>query len=276
MTVTEPYSGPQVVTDPYSGLQMVELSHVWGHGVPSMPGQTDVRMVRAVKHAQHGVLAWRITTSMHTGTHMNAPIHLIQRGADLAAVSPDRFFGNGAIVDVPKEPWELVTAADLKAASPEIKRGDIVVVVTGWHHRYSDALEYYGESPGLSKDAAEWLVSMDPKIVAVDTPQVDHPLATSMGPHRGGPQMKRLAGEYQAATGKDAKKEFPEWYPAHKTLLAAGIPTIEQVGGDVDILLGKRATLAATPWKFEHGDACPVRFVAFIDPQGTCRIEPGS
>jgi kynurenine formamidase len=41
-------------------------------------------------------------------------------------------------------------------------------------------------------------------------------------------------------------------------------------------VLGKRATLAATPWKFEHGDACPVRLVAFFDPSGACRIEPGN
>jgi kynurenine formamidase len=251
---------------------MVELSHVWGHGVPSLPGQADVRMVRAVKHAQHGVLAWRITTSMHTGTHMNAPIHLIQKGADLAAIAPERFFGNGVVLNIPKDRWELVSAADLQAARPAVQHGDVVVIVTGWHHKYSDALEYYGESPGLSKDAAEWLVEKDCKLVAVDTPQVDHPLATSMGPHRGGPQMKRLASEYEAATGKDAKAEFPEWNIAHKTLLAAGIPTVEQVGGDVDELLGKRATLAATPWKFEHGDACPVRFVAMIDPSGSCRL----
>ena len=121
--VAEPSTDPGIVTDPYSGLQLVELSHVWGHGVPSMPGQLDVRMQRAVKHAQHGVLAWRVTTSLHTGTHMNAPIHLIQKGADLAAVSVDRLFGNGAVVDVPKGRWELVTAADLKAAKPEGEEG---------------------------------------------------------------------------------------------------------------------------------------------------------
>jgi len=34
-------------------------------------------------------------------------------------------------------------------------------------------------------------------------------------------------------------------------------------------------TLAATPWKFEHGDACQVRFVAMCDPSGKCRIEQG-
>jgi kynurenine formamidase len=264
-----------VVTDPVTGLQFVELSHEWDQRAPSYPGQTDVRMVRGVKHAQHGVLAWRITTSMHTGTHMNAPLHLIQKGDDLAAVSPERFFGNGAILDVPKKNWEVITAADLQKAKPGVQEGDIVVIVTGWHKKYSDGLEYYGEAPGLSKDAAEWLVSKKPKLVAVDTPHVDHPLATSMAPHRGGPHMKRLAGEYKAAIGKDYTVEHGEWNVAHKILLGAGIPTIEQVGGDVDRVKGKRATLAAVPWKFEHGDACQVRFVAMFDSSGKCRIEPG-
>lgn len=263
------------VTDPKTGLQFVELSHVWGHGAPSYPGRGDVKMVRGVKHAQHGVLAWRINTNMHTGTHMNAPIHLIQRGADLAEIPVDRFFGNGVILDIPKKSYEVITAEDLKAATPKVQKGDIVVIVTGWHKKYSDALEYFGEAPGLSKDAAEWLVEMECKMVAIDTPKIDHPLATSLGPHRGGPTMKRLAAEYQAATGKDPKVEHGEWNVAHKTLLAAGIPTIEQVGGDVDLVKGKRATLAATPWRFAHGDACPVRFVAMFDPSGNLRIDPG-
>ena len=107
-----------IVKDPYSGLELIELSHVWGHGVPSEPGQLDVRMQRAVKHAQHGVLAWRVITSLHTGTHMNAPIHMVQRGDDLAAVSPDRLFGNAAVLDLPKKSWEVITAADLEAATP--------------------------------------------------------------------------------------------------------------------------------------------------------------
>jgi kynurenine formamidase len=262
--------------DPSSGLHMVELSHEWGHGVPSMPGDPDVRMFRHVKHAQLGVMAHNVTTVMHTGTHMNAPLHLIQKGGDLASISPDRFFGNGAIVDIPKKRWEIVTAADLEKATPRILPGDIVVIVTGWHHKYSDGLEYFGESPGLSKDAAEWLVKMDCKLVAVDTPQVDHPLATSLGTHRGGPLMNRLVADYKRGTGLDPKTEHPEWNVAHKILLAAGIPTIEQVGGDVDVLAGKRATLVATPWKFDHGDACPVRLVALTDPSGTCRIDSGN
>ena len=47
---------------------------------------------------------------------------------------------------------------------------------------------------------------------------------------RGGPLMKRLADDYHKATGLDCKKEHGEWNAAHKILLAAGIPTIEQMG----------------------------------------------
>ena len=264
-----------VVKDPYSGLQMVELSQIWGHGAPSLPGNDDVIMYRSVKHGQHGVMTHRLKMVMHTGTHMNTPIHLIQGGAGAADIPLEHFFGNGVILSIPKERWQLVTAEDLESASPKIEKGDFVVIVTGWHHKYSDILEYFGESPGLSKDAAEWLVENETKLVGMDTPQIDHPVATSLGPHRGGPLMNRLVTKYTDETGRDPKADFPEWNIAHKTLLGAGIPTIEQVGGDVDIMLGKRATFHATPWNWKHGDACPVRFVAMTDPSGECRIDSG-
>ncbi len=265
-----------VTTDPYSGLQMVELSHMWGHGAPSMPGDADVIMYRSVKHAQHGVMAQRLKMVMHSGTHMNSPLHMIQEGAGAADIELEHFFGNGVILDIPKGRWELVTASDLQAASPEVQSGDFVIIVTGWHKKYSDSLEYFGESPGLARDGAEWLVKKGCKLVGMDTPQIDHPLATSLGPHRGGPLMNRLVAKYSDETGLDPKKEHPDWNVAHKTILAAGIPTIEQVGGDVDTMLGKRATFAATPWNWKNGDACQVRLVAMTDPSGKCRIEDGS
>ncbi|MCL1896366.1 MAG: cyclase family protein, partial [Clostridiales bacterium] len=73
-------------TDPYSGLQLYELSHVWNGEAPSYPGQADVSMRRGVKHGQHGVLAWRISTSMHTGTHIVAPLYSSQKGTDIATL----------------------------------------------------------------------------------------------------------------------------------------------------------------------------------------------
>jgi len=115
------------IVDPYSGMKLLELSHVWGHGVPSYPGQADVKMHRAVKHAEHGVLAWKCNTVMHTGTHMNAPINMISGGADLSQIPVGRFFGNGVVLDIPKGSFEVVTAKNLEAAGSKVRRGDVVV-----------------------------------------------------------------------------------------------------------------------------------------------------
>jgi kynurenine formamidase len=261
--------------DPRSGLRLVELSHEWGFGVPSMPGDSDVLMYRSVKHAQHGVMATRVRMVMHSGTHMNAPIHLVQRGARIGDLPLECFFGNGVVLDIPKNKWDTIDAHDFERAVPAVEPGDFVVVVTGWHRKYSDGIEYFGEAPGLTASGAQWLVDRGIRTFAIDTPQVDHPLATSLANHRGGPLMKRLPAKYAAETGRDPKGDHPVWNAAHRLLLSAGIPTIEQVGGDVSALVGSRCTFHAAPWRGTALDACPVRLVALIDAGGLLRIEAG-
>lgn len=264
-----------VTVEPDTKLKFIELSHTWGHGGPISPGDPEIRIERGVTHAHDGVMSQKITMNMHNSTHMNAPIHLIQGGADIASLSIDRFFGNGVVLGISKGRWEQVTAADLASAKPDVKPGDIVIINTGWHAKFSDSQEYFGWAPGLSKEAAEWLVARKVALVAVDTPQVDHPLATSLGLHRNGPLMKRLPQYYREQTGRDPKADFPEWNPAHNVLLRAGIPTIENAGGGLDLVTGQRCTIHACPWRFQFGDACIVRLMAIIDGDGSYRIESG-
>lgn len=263
------------VAEPETGLVFYELSHPWGHGVPTQPGFDEVMLYRSSTHAKNGVMAHRIRMVMHSGTHINAPLHLIQRGAAVGDIALERCFGSGIVLSIPKQQWELVTEADLAAATPAVEPDDIVVIVTGWHERYSDSIEYFGHAPGLSKRAAEWLVARRVKLVAVDTPQIDHPLATSLGPHRNGPLMRRLPAEYQSVTGRSPRDDHPEWNAAHRALLAAGIPTVEQVGGDIGDLVRRRCTFHAFPWNWPEGDACAIRFVAMLDPGGHYKFEPG-
>ena len=45
--------------------------------------------------------------------------------------------------------------------------------------------------------------------------------------------------------------------------------------GDVDELNNKRVTFHAYPWNWFEGDACPIRFVAILDPNGAYRLESG-
>lgn len=264
------------VVDPVTGMEYVELSHPWGYYTPIHPGYEEIKLERLTYHAKHGVMTHKITTIFHTSTHVNAPIHLIPQAAAVGDLPLQCFFGSGVVLSIPKGQWEKIEPADLEKATPKVEAGDIVLINTGWHHRYGDNQDYFGHAPGLTKAAAQWLIDRKVKLVGVDTATIDHPLATSIGPHRNGPQIKYLLPEYKEATGREAKDDFPEWNIAHRTLLEAGIPTIENVGGDLDTVTGKRCTLQGFPWQWHEGDACVIRLVAMFDPGGNIRIESGT
>ena len=75
--------------------------------------------------------------------------------------------------------------------------------------------------------------------------------------------------------GVDWKTDFPDWEPVHNTLFNAGILGIENVGGDLDSVTGKRLTFAFFPWNWDRGDGCIIRLVAMTDKQQAYRIEAG-
>jgi len=264
------------VIDPVTGLELYELSHRWGMYTPIFPGYEEIKLERITHHAKQGVMTHKITTIFHTSTHLNAPIHLVPGAPAVGDLELQKFFGTGVVLSLPKKKWGLIEPSDLERAKPAIKPGDIVLINTGWHRKYSDSKEYFGHAPGLSEAAAQWLVEKKVKLVGVDTACVDHPLATSLGPHRNGPQIKYLLPEYKETTGREAIDDFPKWNPAHRALLAAGIPTIENVGADLDEVTGKRCTFQGFPWRWTEGDACVIRLTAIFDPSGAYRLEPGT
>jgi kynurenine formamidase len=262
------------VVEPSTGLVFVELGHEWGHHTPVFPGFKDIQIGRVATHAMHGVMSQRIVTVMHHGTHVNAPLHLVPGALGIGELPLDLFFGDGVVLDVPRGEWETIEPEDLEAAGA-VEPGDIVLVNTGWHHRYSDSIEYFGHGPGLSKAAAEWLIARKAKLVGLDTATIDHPMATSLAGHKNGPLIKELPQRYRAHAGRDPLEDFPDWIPAHRALLEAGIPTIENVGGDVDVVGGARCAFQCYPWHWLEGDACVVRLTAIFDPSGEYRLEAG-
>ena len=263
--------------DPVTGVTFVELSHEFGHYQPAQPGYRDVQIRRVATHATHGVLTSHLVTVMHNGTHLNAPIHFAQGGLGVGELPLDLFLRQGVVLSVPKGEWEYVEPADLEAAGADIRPGDVVIVNTGWHVNYSDSLEYFSHGPGLSAAAAQWLIDRHVAMVGIDTASIDHPLATSLAQQYRvfPPIVVELPRRYRKRTGRTVKQDFPEWNPAHRLLHAAGIPTIENVGADVDEVTGVRVAFHTAPWHWPQGDACIIRLVAITDPSGAYRLESG-
>ena len=94
-------------------------------------------------------------------------------------------------------------ADDLENATPTIRKNDIVMINTGTHRKLADTDEYYAYSPGLYKEAAEWLVEKQVKMVGVDVQALDHPLGRSSSitvPARRTPTSWKSTGARPAAT----------------------------------------------------------------------------
>ncbi len=265
-----------VVKDPVTGLELYELSHRWGMYTPIFPGYEEIKLERITHHAKQGVMTHKITTIFHTSTHVNAPIHLIPEGAAVGDLALERFFGTGVVLSIPKKKWELIEPKDLEKAKPKVEAGDIVLINTGWHRRYADSKEYFGHAPGLEPERRR---------MAGEEESQDgrrrHGLRRSSALDFARPAPQRAADQVSAAriqAGDGARGDratFRIGMSAHKALLAAGIPTIENVGGDLDEVAGKRCTFQGFPWKWHEGDACVIRLVAMLDPKGAYRLEPG-
>jgi kynurenine formamidase len=224
------------------GLQFYNLSHRFGFQSPNWPYFEDVKIERIHYMAKSGVLSQRITTSMHNTTHIDAPAHVVQGTPFIDEVPLPHFFGSGIVVSLPKKKWEPITYDDLqKAAGKAVRPNDVVIVNTGWHHQYDDNEDYFCRSPGFVSSAADWFVEKKVKVIGHDTQANDHPLATAIGPQRNGPLHPHLAEEYkQWSGGRDWKDDFPEWEPVHRKLFSNGILGIENVGGELDSVTGKR------------------------------------
>lgn len=169
----------------------------------------------------------------HIGTHVDAPLHIVQGGRSIDEFPLDRFYGEGVIVDVSTDAPEEIDLADVEEAPGDVREGDIVIFYTGWASRYGE--DDYDPHPWLADEVAEWLIDMDIPLIGVDTITPDLP-----GPKR--------------PEGWDA-------FPIHRSLLGAEVLIAEHLG-NLEPLAGSRVEIQALPIPIAGGDGAPARIVA--------------
>ena len=107
--------------------------------------------------------------STHTGTHVDAPSHFKPGLASIDMISADRLVSNATLIRAEKTANQLIEEQDL---GDQIRQGDSVVIATGWEKRSGNS-NYMSENPGLSKQAARYLVRKKVEAVAIDCPSID-------------------------------------------------------------------------------------------------------
>ena len=254
-----------------SNMQMVDLSHPCGNDQPTWPAgeQPYMKPVQYMaKYNRRTQLAWGMPE--HVSTQYDAPAHVCQESAFVHEVPLEKFIAPAVVWDIPCKPMELISLERIKEAQEKLpmKPGDYCIIVTGWHRLYSDSDRYFLWSPGLSREAALYIRDeLGASGFGIDTQALDHPLCSYMANHGPGPLAPRVL-EYAEQFGIDVNDEqFSYWEPVHEVFLSKNLPGYEDVGGDVDKVLGKRCVICAFPSRWYMGDGSKVRMVAFINKE---------
>lgn len=134
----------------------------------SKPGE-EVRITYDVKFEAEKKTVRRISTRLHSGTHIDGPEHMVMDGKRIDQYPLEAFVGRAWVVDMyRKVPKGIITAGDIdKEIGDKVEKGDIIIVRTGWNSYYS-APNFFADSPAFDPAAAGWCIERGLKMVVID------------------------------------------------------------------------------------------------------------
>jgi kynurenine formamidase len=192
--------------------------------------------------------AGEFTSAEHGGTHLDSPVHFSEGKLTLDQIPVSQLVAAVVVIDVSHKTGSerdyRVSPADITAwesSNVPIAANSIVIFRTGWGKFWPDRKQYLGSDvkgdvsnlhfPGLSKEAAELLVTRKVVGVGIDTASLDY-----------GPSADFIS---------------------HQILNGANIYGIENIA-QAEKLPATGATLIVMPMKIGEGSGGPARVVALL------------
>jgi arylformamidase len=209
-------------------MRLQDLSHTLHAGMPVFPGDPEVRLSGA-----DAAPPWRVTgleLGSHSGTHIDAASHFVERGATSDTYPLERFVLECAVIHLQVNAGQALAWDDIAAGLPAEPAGRGVLLHTGWDQHWDgpQALEH----PFLSEDAAQRLAAAGVGLVGTDALNVD---ATA-----------------EPTTG------------VHEALLGADVLVVENLTNLGELEGGKSYTCAFVPLKLAGCDGSPIRAYAWM------------
>ena len=147
---------------------LLDLTRLITTGMPVYPGDTPPQLTETVHFEESACVNYQIKSSMHVGTHIDGPMHMVKEGRRLCDLELDRFFGRGVLVDARGK--TLLDADLLDGLS--LQKGDVVLFWTDWDKKFGTEA-YFAEFPVLSEALAERLIELEVKMIGLDNPSPD-------------------------------------------------------------------------------------------------------
>jgi kynurenine formamidase len=230
-------------------LELVDLSQEIFQGMSVYPGHLKTVIWEHASHAETALkfeggfsfASQGLLMSDHGPTHVDAVSHL-DPASDAPSIDEmplSTFYGPGTCIDVSAAaPRTDIGPEDLDRAVASggnlLQEGDALLMHTGSHARYGGTAEYSQLYPGLSAEAAEWILEKGVRVFGVDSPSPDNPASPT--------------------------------YPVHIMCRRVGLTHYENLAS-LDRVVGRRFTFIGLPLRIRGGTGSPVRAIAVLEDE---------
>lgn len=211
-------------------MKVIDLSFLIESNMPTCGTKwhQEVQLKHMGTIDEVGRNTYSILLGSHSGTHMDAPYHFIEKGKTIDQLNLDILTGTVTIVDLRGLKGNVVEKCDLE----NVEVTERMLFVFGWY-QYWKTKEYYQCFPYFSSEAIEYLIKNGMKFMAMDTPSPDT----------------------GAAIGQ--KDDSPN----HKRLLEKEIIIVEYLCNTDEIDMNKTYEIIALPLKLSGCDGSPCRVI---------------
>ena len=215
-------------------LKFIDLTLPVSEKIPTFPGSPQPIFIQWENIKDDGYNLELLFLSSHTGTHLDAPYHFLEKGKKIHEISLKRLIINAILIKIRKRRDQAITKTDIQKF--EKKHGKIpnestIVFWTGWQKMIKND-SYFVNNPGLSVTAAKYLISKKTNLVGIDSPSID--------------------------LGKEKR------FLVHHLFAKNDVLVVENLA-NLDKIKSWKFQLAVLPMKLENATGAPVRAVGIID-----------
>ena len=145
-------------------MKFVDLSHPISEEMSTYPSDPDISIVREKEIHLDRTLLHRFTMGTHTGTHLDAPAHIISGGKTLDDFPLSSFTGKTVKVD-------LNSISELDKVDEKVNG---IIFDSNWYMRFKEPEIYFGsDRPEIPIHLVKKVIEMGVKYFGCDLPSVD-------------------------------------------------------------------------------------------------------
>ncbi len=215
-------------------MKIIDLTLTVSDKIPTFPGSPQPNFIPWENIKEDGYNLELLFLSSHTGTHMDAPHHFLEKGAKIHEISLEKLVSEAALIKSKKNGNESITKTDIQNFEKKhgkIERSSSVIFSTGWQRNLQKKY-YFTKNPGLSVSAAKYLAFKKISLVGIDSPSID--------------------------LGADSK------FSVHQIFAKKGMLIVENLA-NLEKIKSSKFHLVVLPLKLKNATGSPVRAVAFVE-----------